>query len=60
MNIDSRARADNRAAEPLVRADPRVEVRAVLAPPLDVALDRDQRVAILERRAHRRDDARLT
>ena len=39
----------------LVDAHPRVEVRAIVPPPDDVALDRDQRVAVLERRAHRRD-----
>ena len=49
---------DDLAADPLVHPEPRVEVRAVLAAPLDVALDRDQRVALLERRPHRRDHAR--
>ena len=42
-------------AEPLVRAEPRVEQEAVLAPPRGVALDRRQRVALLERRPHRGD-----
>jgi hypothetical protein len=38
-----------------VDAHPRVEEEAVRAPPLRVALDRDERVALLPARAHRRD-----
>src|SRR3954454_1593833 len=50
-------RPDQLRAEPLVRADPGVEVRAVGSPPARVLLDRAQRVAVLERRPHRRDEA---
>ena len=48
------------AADALVQPDPRVEVRAVLAAPLDVTLDRDQRIERLPRRTHRRDQLAQT
>ena len=54
----ARRRRHDLAAGALVHADPRVEVRAVVAAPLHVALDRDQRIALLQRRAHRRDHGR--
>ena len=38
-----------------MRPQPRVEVRAVRPPPLDVALDGRQRIAVLQARPHRRD-----
>ena len=43
------------AADELVDTEPGIEVRAVVAPPAHVLLDRDERVALLPRRAHRRD-----
>src|SRR5438093_1240543 len=42
--------------EPLVRAEPRIEEQPVLAPPLGVALDRGQRIQVLEARPHRCDE----
>src|SRR5205814_4450552 len=55
---DERAGTDpeDLGAEPLVDAEPRIEELSVDAAPRQVALDRGQRVAGLERRADRCDE----
>ena len=57
ISIERGAGAAIVAADAFVRSQPRIEVRAVLATPLGIPLDRDQRVLRLQRRAHRRDHA---
>jgi hypothetical protein len=47
---------DQLSPEPLVRAQPRVEEQPVVPAPFDVPLDRGERIAVLEARAHRRDE----